>query len=221
MKINAIAIDGPAGAGKSTVAKLVAKKLGYLYIDSGAMYRAIAFKAIEEGIAFDDAPNLTRLADECILNLADGPEGYLVYLDGRDISKEIRLPEVGAAASPVSAIDGVRKSLVAQQQKMSESKAVVMDGRDIGTVVLPNAKWKIFLTASLEERAKRRTDELKAKGQKPDYNHIMADIAQRDKRDSTRANSPLKQAEDGILLDTTGLSIEEVVNKILAFAREE
>ena len=155
-----IAIDGPAGAGKSTVAKQLAKNLGYLYIDTGAMYRTVALAAIEQNIAFDDAEKLTEIAGSIVIDLKSTADGYQVLLDGRDVSSDIRLPQVGAAASPVSAVQGVREHLVAQQQRLAAAGRVIMDGRDIGTVVLPNADLKIFLTASIEERAKSRFLEL-------------------------------------------------------------
>lgn len=215
MKTIQIAIDGPAGVGKSTAAKNIAKKLGYLYIDSGAMYRAIAWKAIQEGIAFDDEENLTRLAQECKLVLEDRPEGYKVYCDDRDISDEIRLPQVGAAASPVSALPGLRRALVAQQKALAAQHNVVMDGRDIGTKVLPEAQYKIFLTASLEERARRRTEDLQNRGNTADFEAVKADIQERDARDSSRADSPLMAAEDAMILDTTAFTAEDTVAAIL------
>ncbi len=216
-----IAIDGPAGAGKSTIAKKLAKELHYLYIDTGAMYRAVALAAIRQGIAIDEEEKLSVLAKDCQIRLQNDGEEYRVFLNGKDVSKEIRLPEVSAVASPVSAIGGVRRSLVAQQQDMAKEGCVVMDGRDIGTKVLPQADCKIFLTASLEERAKRRFLELQEKGLPDTYEQVKEDIRQRDDRDSNRANSPLKQAEDAYLLDSTNLSIEEVVAIVLQRVRAE
>ncbi len=215
-----IAIDGPAGAGKSTVAKAVARDLNYLYIDTGAMYRAIAWAALQAGIAIDDQQGLAELAINCHIKLQNDDDGYRVYLNDQDISEAIRKPQVGNAASPVSAVSAVRKALVAKQQQMAASQNVVMDGRDIGTVVLPNAEAKIFLTADLTERAKRRTMELQAKGQKAIIEEIAADIADRDQRDSSRADSPLCQAKDAYLLDTTNLTITEVIAKIKAIAKK-
>lgn len=217
----AIAIDGPAGAGKSTIAKLVAKKLGYLYIDTGAMYRAVAWKALQAGVAFEDERGLGRLAQECELVLKDEESGYKVFCDGVDISEAIRTPQVGAAASPVSAVGEVRTSLVAQQRRMASQYDVVMDGRDIGTKVLPDAACKVFLTASLAERARRRTEDLSQKGHDVNFEEVKRDIEERDARDSSRSNSPLVQAEDGILLDSTNLTIEQVVAEILTLAKEE
>lgn len=210
-----IAIDGPAGAGKSTVAKQLAKDLNYLYIDTGAMYRTVALKAIEDGVDFADAAALTKIAAEMVIDLKSTPEDYYVYMDGRDVSSDIRLPEVGAAASPVSAVAGVREHLVAQQRRLAAAGNVIMDGRDIGTVVLPNADLKIFLTASIEERAKRRFLELQAKGIDTDLDTVQRDIAERDYRDSHREHSPLRQAEDAVLLNTDNLSVAEVLAKII------
>lgn len=217
MKKN-IAIDGPAGAGKSTVAKKLAEELGYLYIDTGAMYRAVALAAMENKVAFDDAEKLTELAGSVGIDLKVENGSYKVYLDGRDVSEAIRLPEVGAAASPVSAVGGVREHLVRKQQQLAEKNRVIMDGRDIGTVVLPNADLKVFLTASVEVRAKRRFDELTAKGIACDLSKVQADIAERDYRDSHREVSPLRQAADAVLLNTDNLSIEQVTAKIKEWA---
>lgn len=221
MTARTIAIDGPAGAGKSTVAKLVAKKLGYLYIDTGAMYRTVAYRAIAEGIAFDDNQALSELTNRIRIELANTPDGYKVYCDGQDVSDDIRTPEVSAASSPVSAAFGVRLALVEQQRRMAEHGGVVMDGRDIGTNVLPNADCKIFLTASIEERAKRRTKDLEAKGIKADIRQVADDIRERDQRDSTRANAPLACAPDAFTLDTTDLTIGQVVEAILDLAAQK
>ena len=215
-----IAIDGPAGAGKSTVAKALAKKLGYLYIDTGAMYRAVAYAAIQRGIPFDDAAALTELAATVQIDMRVKGGNYYVYFDGEDVSQAIRTPEVGAAASPVSAISGVRRHLVAQQQRLAQNGNVVMDGRDIGTMVLPQADCKIFLTASLEERAKRRYLELQEKGIATSLSQVKTEIAERDERDSHRADSPLMQAADAVLLDSTQLSLAEVLAKLEALVKE-
>lgn len=215
-----IAIDGPAGAGKSTVAKALAKKLGYLYIDTGAMYRAVAYAAIQRGISFEDAAALTELAGTVKIDMKMQDGIYHVYLDGKDVSLAIRTPEVGAAASPVSAVSGVRRHLVAQQQRLAQGGSVVMDGRDIGTMVLPQADCKIFLTASLEERAKRRYLELQEKGIDTSLAQVKAEMAERDERDSHRADSPLRQAEDAVLLDNTQLSLAEVLAKLEALVKE-
>ena len=213
-----IAIDGPAGAGKSTIAKGLAARLGYIYIDTGAMYRAIAWLALQKGIAIDDEAELTDLAAGAEIDMRIENGENIILLNGRDISSEIRLPEVSAAASPVSAVAGVREHLVEQQRRLATRGNVVLDGRDIGTVVLPDADCKIFLTASLDERTDRRWREFQAKGLDITPEQVRSDIAERDYRDSHRANSPLRQAEDAVLLDSTGMSIEDVLKKTLELA---
>lgn len=213
-----IAIDGPAGAGKSTIAKGLAARLGYIYIDTGAMYRAIAWLALQKGIAIDDEAELTDLAAGAEIDMRIENGENIILLNGRDISSEIRLPEVSAAASPVSAVAGVREYLVEQQRRLAARGNVVLDGRDIGTVVLPDADCKIFLTASLDERTDRRWREFQAKGLDITPEQVRSDIAERDYRDSHRANSPLRQAEDAVLLDSTGMSIEDVLKKTLELA---
>ena len=218
MTAKQIAIDGPAGAGKSTVAKLVAVRLGYLYIDTGAMYRAVALLALRQGIAMDDASALTQLAQEICIELKNTGQEYFVYCDGEDVSAAIRTVEAGNAASPVSAVSGVREALVAQQQRLGARGQVVMDGRDIGTKVLPQAKCKVFLTASLAKRTCRRVAEMREKGYNVDEEQIKRDIEERDARDSSRAVSPLIQAEDAFLLDSSDLTIEQVVEQILDLA---
>ena len=213
-----IAIDGPAGAGKSTVAKLIADRLGYLYIDTGAMYRAVALLALEQGVAFDDAEGLTELIRGNEISLEPAASGCRVLINGKDVSRDIRLPEVGNAASPVSAVAEVRSLLVAMQQELAARRPVVMDGRDIGTVVLPDAACKIFLTASPRVRALRRAKELQQKGLTADIDQVEREIRERDERDSTRAASPLRQAEDAVLVDSSDMSIEEVVCRIIELA---
>ncbi len=213
-----VAIDGPAGAGKSTVAQLAAKELGYTYIDTGAMYRAVAWKALQKKEPVTDELILSVLPDiEVDLQYVDGKTK--VFVDGRDVTGEIRTPEINKIVSQVAKLGPVREKMVNLQRKMGERGAVLMDGRDIATNVLPNADVKIFLTASIEERAKRRWKELKEKGYDVDMEEIQSEIAARDKADSEREISPLVQAEDAVLLDTTGLSIDEVVNKILGMCR--
>jgi cytidylate kinase len=215
-----IAIDGPAGAGKSTIAKGLAKELSYIYIDTGAMYRAVAYQALQQGIAADDAQALTKLAAESEIDMrVEGGENRIL-LNGEDVTAEIRLPEVGAMASPVSAIGGVREHLVAQQRRLAARGNVVMDGRDIGTVVLPDADCKIYLTASLDERVMRRYTELKAKGLDTTPEEVKNDIETRDYRDSHRENSPLRQADDAVYLDSTGLGIDEVLAKVRELAQD-
>ena len=201
-----IAVDGPAGAGKSTVSKIVASKLGYTYIDTGAMYRAVALKSSRS------CEDLVDIIDNINIELDDKSR---VFLDGAEVTKEIRTPEISKLASDVSKFPFVRKKLTELQRKMAMRGAVIMDGRDIGTEVLPNADLKIFLTASIEERARRRFEELQAKGQTADLAAVKKEIALRDKQDSEREFAPLKQAEDAILIDSTNLMIDEVVGKIL------
>ena len=209
-----IAIDGPAGAGKSTVAKIVAEKLGYTYIDTGAMYRAVAWKTLQQSSeATDEA--ILRAVEGIDVRLACTDSGTRVTVDGTDVTGEIRTPEVTHIVSRVAALGPVREKMVELQGAMAADGAVVMDGRDIGTNVLPNADVKIFLTASVEERARRRYDEMKEKGYAVDFDDLKKEIASRDKQDSERAISPLRQAEDAILLDSTALSIDAVVARIM------
>lgn len=210
-----IAIDGPAGAGKSTVSKIVAEKLNFTYIDTGAMYRAVGLKIFESGQPLTE--KFLEEVTEKIEIVLD--ESARVFVNGEEVTKKIRTPEVSKLASDVSKFGFVRKKLTDLQRKMAERGKVIMDGRDIGTVVLPNADLKIFLTASIEERARRRFDELNAKGQAVELSEIQKEIAARDKQDSERKIAPLKKADDAILLDTTNLTIEEVVDKILELAR--
>ncbi len=218
MKKLVVAIDGPAGAGKSTVAQLAAKKLGYTYIDTGAMYRAVAWKSLQQGKAITDELILEVVKDiDVNLQYADGKTK--VTVDGTDVSAAIRTPEVSGIVSQVAALGPVRVKMVDLQRKMAERGSVLMDGRDIATNVLPNADVKIFLTASIEERAKRRWKELKEKGYDITLEKLQQDIAARDKADSEREISPLVQAEDATLLDTTGLSIDEVVSRILSMCQ--
>ena len=209
-----IAIDGPAGAGKSTVAKIVAEKLGYTYIDTGAMYRAVAWKTLQQSSeATDEA--ILRAVEGIDVRLACTDSGTRVTVDGTDVTGEIRTPEVTHIVSRVAALGPVREKMVELQGAMAADGAVVRDGRDIGTNVLPNADVKIFLTASVEERARRRYDEMKEKGYAVDFDDLKKEIASRDKQDSERAISPLRQAEDAILLDSTALSIDAVVARIM------
>lgn len=215
-----IAIDGPAGAGKSTIAKAMAEKLAYIYIDTGAMYRAVAYAALREGVAVDDAAGLTALAATADIDMRAEGGINRILLNGEDVTEAIRRPEVGAAASPVSAVGGVREHLVAAQRKLAARGCVVMDGRDIGTVVLPNADCKIFLTADLAERVDRRYNELVAKGIATTREAVREDIETRDYRDSHRENSPLKQAEDAVYLDSSGLSIAEVLAEACKLAAD-
>ena len=209
-----IAIDGPAGAGKSTVAKLVAEKLGYTYIDTGAMYRAVAWKTLQHSKEATDE-DILRAVQDIDVQLTCTESGTRVTVDNTDVTREIRTPEVTHIVSRVAALGPVREKMVELQRAMATDGAVVMDGRDIGTNVLPNADVKIFLTASVEERARRRYDEMVAKGYAVDFDELKDEIASRDKQDSERAISPLRQAEDAVLLDSTALSIDEVVARIM------
>lgn len=205
-----IAVDGPSGAGKSTIAKAVAQKLGIDYIDTGAMYRAIGYKMLKEGVSTDDLDGIQKLLDTTEIDFSKGD----TILDGKIINDQIRTPEISRQASACSAVGIVRKKLVDLQQKMGQAKSVVMDGRDIGTVVFPEAEYKFFITASPEERAKRRYRELLAKGQEVNYDQVLADITARDYNDSTREVTPLRKAEDAIEVDTTNMTIEEVIDYI-------
>ena len=205
-----IAIDGPAGSGKSTIAKLVAKELGLVYLDTGAMYRLVTLKALNEGI-LDDLGKIKEMLDN--LNIDIRENGF--YLDNTDVSEEIRKPIVSENVSSVAAIREVREKMVDLQRKFSESKNVILDGRDIGTVVFPNADVKIFLVADTKERANRRYKELISKGENVKIEEIYENILKRDKIDSTRKESPLKKADDAIEVDTTSKNIKEVKNEIL------
>lgn len=219
MKKIVVAIDGPAGAGKSTIAKLAAEKLGYAYIDTGAMYRSVAWKFLQTGKAFDE-DFISGLSKTMLIDFKPEAKINRVFVDGTEVTEAIRTPEVTAIVSRVAAIGAVREAMVDQQRRMGEAGGVLMDGRDIGTVVFPNAQLKIFLTASVEERARRRYAEMVAKGQQVDLQQLQADIAERDKQDSERAISPLRQAEDALLLDTSDMGISEVTDRILQLVQE-
>ncbi|MDO5441026.1 MAG: (d)CMP kinase [Bacillota bacterium] len=211
-----IAVDGPAGAGKSTIAKEVAKELNIDYIDTGAMYRAIAVKLIRTGTDYNDAEALAKMLEVTDVDFSAGK----TYLDGEDISGIIRTPEVSALASPSSAIPAIRYKLTDLQQAMGERKSVIMDGRDIGTVVFPDAEFKFYLVADPDIRAKRRTLELQEKGEAADFETVKADMMQRDLQDSTRSFRPLKKADDAIEIDTSNMSIEEVTKSLLDVIRK-
>lgn len=213
-----IAIDGPAGAGKSTIAKMVSAKLGYIYVDTGALYRAIALYIKENAIADEDIEKSLADADVS-LRFVDGAQR--VYLGDRDVSGLIRTNEISMEASRTSSIPAVRAYLFETQQKIARENNIIMDGRDIGTVILPNADVKIFLTASAEERANRRFKEFSEKPDCPPYEVILKDIIQRDYQDMNRETSPLRQAEDAILVDTTSLNLEESAEEILRIIREK
>lgn len=206
-----VAIDGPAGAGKSTIARAVAKALGFLYVDTGALYRSIAFYALAQGIDPSDESLVLPLLKEIKVELAFQNGEQRVLLCQKDVTDSIRTSEVSMAASKISAIPAVRQFLFGLQRDMAERYNVIMDGRDIGTVVLPNAKVKIFLTASAEDRAKRRYDEMISKGESAVYEQVLQDIRRRDEQDANRAIAPLRPAPDAILLDTTGNRLEDSI----------
>lgn len=209
-KIIRIAVDGPSGAGKSTIAKAIAARLSIDYIDTGAMYRAVGYKMLKEGISMDDLPAIEKMLADTEIDFSEGN----IYLDGENINGLIRTEEISKQASDCSALGVVRAKLTEQQQKMGEKKSVIMDGRDIGTVVFPDAEYKFYITASAEERAGRRYRELIEKGQEVTFEKVLTDIRQRDHNDSTREINPLRRAEDAIELDTTEMSIEEVIDFI-------
>ena len=220
-KIFSIAIDGPAGAGKSTIAKSLSKRLGVIYVDTGAMYRAMALYLIRCGVDMEDAASISEKCKDADISIAFENGVQQVILNGENVSGLIRTEEVSSMASKSSVNPDVRAKLVELQQKLAEKEALVMDGRDIGTVVLPKAEVKIYLTASSAVRAKRRYDELKAKGEECELARIEADIIERDHRDMTREISPLKQAEDAVLVDTSDMSIDEVEEKLLSIVEEK
>lgn len=218
-----IAIDGPSGAGKSTVAKIVARNLGFSCLDTGAMYRAIAYKALAEGVSLDDKEALGELAQRCTITFGhdkDNPTPKYVYVDGQDVSAAIRTAEIDKAVSPVSATPQVRSALVLQQQRIGSEGNYVVEGRDIGTTVFPHAEVKVFLTASAEERAHRRVRQNvdRCIGS-TNYEEVLADIIRRDEVDSNRATSPLKPADDAIIMDSTNTYIEQVIEDICALAK--
>ena len=206
-----IAIDGPSGAGKSTVAKLVASRLGIEYIDTGAMYRAIGLKMLRLGLKMEENDELQKMLDETDVDF----EKERIYLDGEDVSDLIRTQEISKAASDCSAFRIVREKLVELQRAMGDRKSIIMDGRDIGTVVLKDSKQKFYLTATAEERAMRRYLELREKGTSDGYEQVLEDVIKRDYNDSHRDVSPLRQAEDAVLIDSTNMTIDEVVNFII------
>lgn len=216
-----IAIDGPAAAGKSTVAKIVAEQLGYIYIDTGAMYRALTYKAINHNLNLEDEKCLINMLNETVIELFPGEQGQLIFLDNKDVTKEIRSSEVTNSVSIVSKHKLVREEMVRRQQMFAVNGGVVMDGRDIGTHVIPTAEVKIFLLASVDERAIRRHKENVLKGYESDLEQLKQEIAARDKLDSEREIAPLKKADDAIEMDTTSLSINDVVEKIMELTREK
>ncbi|NLO35812.1 MAG: (d)CMP kinase [Clostridiaceae bacterium] len=216
-KVLNIAIDGPAGAGKSTIARLLAQKLGILYLDTGAMYRAIGLKALRTGTDMRSETDMGRLLGQTSLDIRFADGCQQVLLDGEDVSQAIRTPDVSRAASDVSALPVVRLRLVALQRRIAAEQDLVLDGRDIGTYVLPQARYKFFLTADVHERARRRLLDLRARGDRDTtLEQVLEDVIYRDRQDSERKMAPLRQADDAILLDSTGQSIEETIESVLA-----
>lgn len=219
VKIN-IAIDGPAGAGKSTIAKRVAEQLQFIYIDTGAMYRALTYFAIENHIDLGNGKKLADALDQCSIKLSYNKDGLQIFVNETNVTNEIRSNEISNNVSKVATHKEVRQKMVQMQQKLAESGATVMDGRDIGTHVLPNAEVKIFLTASADERARRRHEENLQKGFPSNFEQIKEELIKRDEMDMTRTESPLKKADDAIEIDSTSLTIDEVVEKILTIVEE-
>lgn len=216
-----IAVDGPSGAGKSTVARILAKKLAFLYIDTGAMYRALTLKALESNVPVDDENEIFELARSTKIDLRNNADGSLtVFLDGRDVSLDIRKPRITRFVSDIAKIKEVRRILVDIQRQLGQRGDCILDGRDIGTVVFPDAEIKFFIDASAQERVNRRFKELTGLGQAVSEDDVSKDLTNRDKIDSTRQASPLRKAADAIYIDTTGLSIEEVVEKMSEYVKK-
>lgn len=217
-----IAIDGPSGAGKSTISRKAAEKFGFIYVDTGAIYRTIGLATKIRGVSLDDTAAVVALLPtlEIELKYNDAGEQHM-YLDGNDVSRDIRLPEVSMLASKVSAIPAVREFLVDMQRGMAEKYDVIMDGRDIGTVILPNADLKIFLTADVRDRARRRYEELHTKGMEKPFDEVLAEMEKRDEQDTQRAAAPLKAADDAVLLDTSGNTLEESIDEVCRLISEK
>lgn len=215
-----VAIDGPAGAGKSTIAKLVAKRKGFIYVDTGAMYRGLAIHFLNKGISPEDTEGIKKACEDAEITIGYEDGQQQIYLNGTNVTGRLREETVGNMASRSSGIAEVRAKLLELQRELARKENVVMDGRDIGTSVLPDANVKIFLTASVDTRARRRYNELLEKGESCDYEKIAEDIKERDRRDMTREQSPLRQAEDAYLVDSSDMTIEEVVMKIESFCLE-
>lgn len=221
MEYISVAIDGPSGAGKSTVARAAAARMGYVYVDTGAMYRAVGLAVRRRGIAGEDTAGIVATLPEVDISLVYQDGVQHVLLNGEDVSEAIRTPEIAQYASKVSAVPEVRRFLLDVQRDMAKNSNILMDGRDIGTVILPDAPVKIFLTASAETRAERRYRELKEKGQQVTLEGVLADIQARDRQDTTRAVAPLRQADDAVLLDTSALDLEQSIAAVLRIIREK
>ncbi|MGI6211724.1 MAG: (d)CMP kinase [Anaerovoracaceae bacterium] len=216
-KILRVAIDGPSGAGKSTVAKKVAEELGIDYIDTGAMYRAVGYKMKQNGIAVIDAEKILKMIEHTDIDFEDGK----IYLDGIDVSDKIRTEEISKAASACARLQPVREKLVEIQRRIGHRKSVVMDGRDIGTNVFPDAQAKFYVDAAPEERAKRRFLELREKGEEVNFEDVLEDVRKRDENDMTRELDPLRKADDAVLIDTTDMTVDEVVREILSSVKNK
>ncbi len=220
MKRFAVAVDGPAGSGKSTVAKMLAKRLGIIYVDTGAMYRTVALFCTQRGIDLADEGAVVAALADLRMKIVPEEGGQRIFLDGADVTEKIRTAEIGRGASAVAVYQGVRTRMVEMQQEMAREHSVIMDGRDIGTVVLPDAEVKIYLDAGVEERARRRVGELREKGEATDFAEIKKMILERDYNDMHRAHSPLKRAADAVFLDSTGMDIDAVTQVILNIIAE-
>ena len=212
---NGIALDGPAGAGKSTIAKIIAKRLGVPYLDTGAMYRAMALCALSEGVSLTDAEKVGELLDRTDIRVVYEADGQHVLINGTDVTGRLREEEIGKGASLISKLRCVRDKLAGMQRDIAHETHAVLDGREIGTFVIPETPYKFFITATAEERAMRRVRQLEEKGEKPDYELILKDILARDYQDSHRDYAPLKQAEDAVLIDTTHMTVDEAVDAVL------
>ena len=215
-----IAMDGPVGAGKSTIADEVARRLNILHLDTGAMYRAVGLTALKRGLDVTDEEAVTRLCESLTVDVAHGATGQRTLVNGEDVTDGLRTEEVSMAASKVATYGGVRRAMVAAQQRMARQTDMLLDGRDIGTRVLPEATVKIFLTADAEERARRRFEQLKEKGVAADFDEVLADLRRRDEQDSRRAIDPLRAAEDAVIVDSTNLTFEQTVETIVRLAKE-
>jgi len=221
MKKLIIAIDGPSGVGKSTLGKELARRLGYLYIDSGAVYRAVGRQAIDSGVALDDRDSLARIARESDIRLEGDPDHLKIFLNGRDVTREIRSPDASHASSVVAILPEVREAIVEKLRRMGSEGGVIMDGRDIGTKVFPSAQVKLFLEAAPDVRARRRWIEERERGREVDIDQIAAEIEERDRRDRGRAATPLVRSDDAVLIDTSDMKIDHVVERVLEIVESQ